>query len=72
MNNARQDEWIAKSDTGEYVRMYNPTGCVMVFTTEASEAARTTVDREAAEWCRIAADVYGRKDSYNRLRLRMA
>lgn len=72
MNYARQDEWTAKSNAGEYVRAYNPTGCVMVFTTDSREAAKTTDDREAAEWCRIAADVYGRKDSYSRLRLHMA
>ncbi len=72
MSNARQDEWAAKSDCGEYVRKYNPTGCVMAFTTDDREAAKTTDDREAAEWCRIAAEVYGRKDSFSRLRLRMA
>jgi hypothetical protein len=71
MSNARQDEWAAKSDCGEYVRKYNPTGCVMAFTTDDREAAKTTDDREAAEWCRIAADVYGRKDSHKRMRLRM-
>lgn len=68
----RQDEWTAKSDAGEFVRMYNPTGCVMVFTAHEHEAAKTTDSTEANNWCRIAAEVYGRKDSWNRLRLRLA
>jgi len=44
---------------------------VMVFTTDDREAAKTTDANEASSWCRIAADVYGRKDSHKRMHLRM-
>jgi len=57
----RQDEWIITDGMGEFVRHYNPTGNVMVFTKNREEAWKTNDSESAYEVARIAQVIYKRK-----------
>ena len=54
------DLWTINDGMGEWVRYYNHTGHVMVFTRNRDEAMRTTDSADAFEIARIARTVYRR------------